>query len=137
MKGAKWTSVGQQVIPLTLFPMNERRLLKRASEPLCRQRQTKSTSRTTTLKSQYRYSLRLKKSSLNVALCACIDLSSAPPLHAIAAVLRKHQSYELSPRTNGTNPCVTAAMVGYFLPRRSKTKHHDNCAGCSIRNSAR
>jgi hypothetical protein len=36
-----------------------------------------------------------------------------------------------------TNPCVAAAMVGYFLPRRSKMKHCDKCVGCSIRNTAR
>jgi hypothetical protein len=34
-----------------------------------------------------------KSFSLDVALSACIDLSSARPLDAIAAALRKHQSY--------------------------------------------
>jgi hypothetical protein len=35
----------------------------------------------------------VEKFSLDVALYAYIDLSSGRHLHAIAAVLRKHQSY--------------------------------------------
>ncbi len=61
----------------------------------------------------------------NGALCVCIDFSILWSLLAVAAVLITHQSWWVVLGIHGLNPYVMAAMVAFFAPRRSKSKHYD------------
>ena len=70
--------------------------------------------------------MRLKRFSLNVTLCACIDLSSARTSFAVAAVLKKHQSLLITQRIKRTNSCAMTAMIISYLLQRNKTKHYYN-----------
>jgi hypothetical protein len=66
---------------------------------------------TTTLKTQYRHNLKWKEVSLDVALCAYIDLSSGRPLHAIAA--GSHHSRSLVLRgPDSASKCTRAKPRG-------------------------
>lgn len=50
-------------------------------------------------------------------------------IFAVAAALKKHQSLLFTLRTNGTSPCAMAAMTISCPTKRSRAKHHNDCAG--------